>query len=177
MAFRKKPAVNNPDDVEKAQEIISGAAADVTKAAEKFNGIPLNRFITKDELKRMKEDVDGVNDLFDKQERDLLKELEVRVMKYDPNGRITDVTDKIRPGDIRPEEIVDVRADRNLPLPRNADGKLNQEGALDLLTALLGGGRGRRATPYFDERRQKLELDEMEAAINDAEKILQHWKK
>jgi hypothetical protein len=188
MAFRKKAKDDDKPEqpVEQAQQQTADVAKNVVKAAANLNerlkaakigDTPLNRFMTKDDLRAAMREVNEVDDLFDKQEKDLLKDIEVRVMKYDPNGRMTDVTDRVRPGDIRPEDIVDVRADRGLPLPRNADGKLNQEGALDLLTALLGGGRNRRAPSYFDDRMTKLQMDEMEAAINEADKILEHWKK
>lgn len=174
MAFRKTPD-DNPDEITQAQQKIHDAAQGVTKAAEKFNGIPLNRFITKDELKRLKQDVEGTDDLFAREEQDMLKDIEVRVMKYDPTGRMTDVTDRIRPGDIRADQIADIRADRGLPIPRNADGKLDQEGALDLLTALLSGGRrGVRLSPEAVVQRQ---MREMEVVLDEAGKTLEHWKK
>jgi hypothetical protein len=184
MAFRKKAKDDDKpmpgeQPVQKAQEQIAEAAEDVNKAAEKFNSLPpLNRFMSKSDLRAAMREVGEMDDLFDKQEKDLLRGIaEVRVMKYDEAGRMTDVTDKIRPGDLRPEDIADVRIDRGLPIPRNADGKLDQEGALDLLTKLLSGGVRSRRTSSFDDRMSKLQMDEMEAAINDAEKILEHWKK
>lgn len=180
-----KPIPGESQAAQQEKKQLQDAAANVTKAAaklheklgERLGGMPLNRFITKDELRAMKEEVDGVDDLFAKEERDLLRDAEVRIMKYDPNGLLTDVTDRVRPEHLRPEDIADVRVEPGLTIPRNADGKLDQEGALDLLTKLLSGGRRRAYSTSFDDRLAQLQLKEMENVINEADKTLEHWKK
>lgn len=180
MSFRKakddKPTPEGQPEVQQAQQQIDAAAQDVTKAAEKFGGVPLNRFMSKDDLRMTMREVDSMDDMFRKQEKAMTENLDVRVLKVDPSGRMTDVTNRVRPEDIPHNLIKDFRAEPGVEIPRNADGSLNREEALSMLTSLLGGGRSRKEQVYAEATSQR-QIRAMEAAISEADKLLEHWKK
>ena len=99
-------------------------------------------------------------------------DVDVRVMQIGPNGTLIDVSDKVNPKDLRPDQIGGIQtADgRPLSLGRNPQSR---EAALRLLQEMLPGlrlGIEPKSTTANSIRK-------MEEALGESDKILEHWKK
>jgi hypothetical protein len=126
--------------------------------------------------------VDALDEIFsamDEKETfvDVLKnnsDVEVRVMQVGPDGRLTDVSNKINLKDIKPELVREVQTKdgKNVLIGRNPQSR---EAALKLLQEMLPSmtlsqAQGRQdRTPYS--------IRQMELALAESDKILEHWKK
>lgn len=132
---------------------------------------------------RARKDVDDLDAEFEKSEKDererlmqgieqKLKEggLEVRVMQIGPDGRTRDVSDKVSPRDLRPEQIGGIQTEdgKTISLGRNPQSR---ESALRLLQDLLGRSGAPEGTASSSSMRK------MEETLAESDRILQHWKK
>ena len=128
-------------------------------------------------------DVEELDAEFDKEEvmtslRQKLEkgDVDVRVMQLGPNGSLVDVSDKVGPKDLRPENFAGIQTEdgRVLMGPTGlGPSPRSQETALRLLEQILPGFKisnsGKDSTTNSVRR--------MEAALLESDKILEHWKK
>jgi hypothetical protein len=127
------------------------------------------------ELEQVQQSIDALDKEFDAEESfvDKLKskfkkgEVAVRVMQVGPDGRLIDVSDKVNPEDLRPEDISRVQTDDGRTLDRNPQSR---EAALQLLRELESLPRKARNSTTESIR-------QMELALAESDKILEHWKK
>jgi hypothetical protein len=178
---KKKDDVN--DDVKKAKDATSTDARAVVKAASKALG---HRSLQEDLFRvggKAEEDWDQtiheVDDLdTDFTDEDMVNKIrqqfgdvDVRVMQVGPGGVLTDVSDKVNPKDLRPDQIAGLHtADGRSLLGRNPQGRA---AALRFLQDIMNSGRlssEPKTTTANSIRR-------MEAALAEGDKILEHWKK
>jgi hypothetical protein len=177
MAPKKKKA--DMDDVAKAKAKMGEGARAVGKAAERVLRIPMDaetRFGA--DWDKSANELDALDKEFaaDEEENfvDVLKskfrkgEVDVRVMQLGPDGRLTDVSDKVNPKDLKPEDIGGIQTDdgRALAIGRNPQSR---EAALRLLQELLPMPLGQYRTSESIRR--------MELVLAESDKILAHWKK
>jgi hypothetical protein len=167
-----KPITNDPDEVEKVRRIASGSAATVNAAAKKLFGRREDHSIG-DLLNGDWEDTKQHIDEIDKQFKDqsMSGDIDVRVMQVGPNGTLTDVSDKINPRDLRPDQIADMRSDGSMTVPLGPDGRIDKEAAMSILARIMGSERVRDAKSSSEEAMKR-----METTLAESDKILQHWK-
>jgi hypothetical protein len=110
-----------------------------------------------------------VNRLRQKHERG---DVEVRVMQVGPNGRLTDVSDRVNPKDLRPEHIEGIQVDDGLPLSLGRNPQ-SREVALRLLSEILPGLR----LSTQPKSTTSSSIAKMEAALAESDRILAHWRK
>jgi len=112
------------------------------------------------------------------QAKQLPEGTQVRVMKYEADGRMTDVTDKVNPRDLSSNNITDFGFE-GIPVPTMPDGQLNRAAALELLRQVITSGNG-LAIPGGRERGglplKSPAIQRMEATLEESEKILKHWR-
>jgi len=95
----------------------------------------------------------------------------VRVMQVGPKGELTDVTDKVNPRDLRPEQIADFRTDGAMSIPLGPDGRIDREAAMDILSQIMGKGGSKSPRNSSEEAMKR-----MEAALSESDRILAHFK-
>jgi hypothetical protein len=96
--------------------------------------------------------------------------VDVRVLQVGPDGRLTDVSEKVNPRDIRADQIKELRAD-GIPLsrsPRTAEAAL--EALQQMLPGIKSGPKNYGGSTAESIRR-------MEIVLAESDKILEHWKK
>jgi hypothetical protein len=173
-------------DTEKAKNAISDASQALDRIAARNKAFLERRdkdiFGNDAAWEQAKKGVDDLDDEFSEEEvfqkeslvdflRGKLREAEVRVMKIGPKGEFIDVTDKVNPKDIRPEDIASIRTEddgRTFPLGRNRQSK---EAAYQVLQRMVPGLRPEATSNKSESIRQ------MELTLNESDKILEHWKK
>jgi hypothetical protein len=195
MAPKKKIVPNN--DVEKIKdEIVKGARA-VGKAAEPLRKQPVLTVTDQygNPWEQVVEDVDALDQEFGEEEvlqkesfMDFLQkklksgDTEVRVMQIGPRGELIDVSDKIKAGDLKPEDIRSIRDEDNgktMPLGRD---RQNREAAMRLLQEMVSGLQPPQR-PSLDGwkprpvKGKSESIRRMELILEDSDKILEHWKK
>lgn len=180
------------DDFKKAKDKIDSGAKAVGKAAKNLLRIPVDTYIGR-KWGETSDDVSALDKEFSKEEKlnDLRKKLEagdveVRVMQVTPSGRLKDVSDKVNPKDLNPDDLVgmDIETGTRQPgvyVPRS------REEALQLLQEILPGkystSNDKIASRVEQMRRLKAQeqqsesMRRMEATLADSDKILEHWKK
>lgn len=135
MAFRRKPATNDPDEVAKLKQLVAEGADAVEKAAKNLV-VPMDVNLGND-WEQAKSRVNRMD-----QEFNNLGDIDVRVMQIGPDGRLTDVSDRVNPRDIRPEQIEGFQSsDNSVRLPRRPSGEIDHEATLDLMAQLVGINR------------------------------------
>ena len=179
MASNKKD-----DEIKDAKKRIADGARAVGKAAEGVLRVPMDAKLGKsweqtiNEVDDLDEQFNGIEieggneslvNLRQKYERG---DVEVRVMQVGPDGRLTDVSDKVNPKDLRPEHIEGIQVDdgTTMPLSRNPQ---NREAALRLLSQILPGLR----LNTQPKSSTSVSVAKMEAALAESDRILEHWKK
>jgi hypothetical protein len=100
----------------------------------------------------------------------------VQVLKVGADGRLTDVTDKVNPRDIRPEQITEIRGDAMNRIPTRPDGTIDKEAAMNLLSLLVGGTSSTRLRRNASDTSAE-SIRRMEKTLAESDKILEHWKK
>lgn len=173
MAFRnnkskgavKPPTANDPSEVEKIQKLTSVDAAHVLAAARKLFGNPDRDRIANNLLDDTLREVDDMDLAFDEEEKAM--NTDVKILEIGPNGQLTDVTGRVSPRSLRPEQIADFRLDGR-SLPTGSDGRIDKAAALDLLSQIMGKERGNT---------KDAAMKRMEATLAESDRILEHWKK
>lgn len=156
MAFRKKP-VNPDDDVAKLKQEMAAAADSVNKAAKNLM-VPMDISVGND-WDQAKSRVQSMDQEF--------ADVEVRVMQIGPDGRLTDVSDRVNPRDLRPEQIEGFQSsDGSVRLPRRPSGEIDHEATLDLMAQLVGIKRDIKAAGPSPVMR------EMEVLLAESDKLL-----
>jgi hypothetical protein len=122
-------------------------------------------FATEEELNREK-----MNRLKQKFERG---DVDVRVMEVGPDGKLTDVSDRVNPKDLRPDQIGGIQTSDGRTLGRLPQSR---EAALRLLQEILPGLK-LNSDPRSGGSTTANSIRRMEAALADSDKILEHWKK
>lgn len=160
MAFRKKPVDStppNPDDVAKLKQEMASAADAVNKAAKGLV-VPIDTSLGND-WEQAKSRVQSMDQEF--------ADVEVRVMQIGPDGRLTDVSDRVSPRDLRPEQIEGFQSsDGSVRLPRRLNGEVDHEATLDLMAQLVGMKRQIRDAGPSPAMR------EMEVLLAESDKLL-----
>jgi hypothetical protein len=159
-------AAKNKDDKAKRDE----DAQAVIDAAKKLFGKRGDREIT-DALDGQMNTVQNDVDELDKGFKDMeTNPIGVRVMQVGPKGELTDVTDKVNPRDLRPEQIADFRMEGGMNIPLGSDGRIDREAAMELLSKIMGKG-GKSSGSSSEEAMKR-----MEAALSESDRILAHFK-
>lgn len=177
------PKKKDEDDVKKAKGEIGKGARAVGKAANRLLGdlhFPDKDYaaLNDDDWDATVEDVDSLDNEFETENmlNKIMEKFErgasVRVMQIGPNGALTDVSDKVSPKDLRPEQISGIHTESGTTLTRNPQ---NREAALKLLQELLPGLRPGLLNPPKGTQSTSIRL--MEKALAESDKILEHWKK
>jgi|SRR5271166_3079743 len=159
MAFRKKPVepAPQPDDVAKLKQEITAATNEMLAAAKGLV-VPMDGSIGND-WEQAKSRVQGMDQEF--------ADVEVRVMQIGPDGRLTDVSDRVSPRDLRPEQIEGFQSsDGSVRLPRRPSGEIDHEATLDLMAQLVGIKRDIKAAGPSPAMR------EMEVLLAESDKLL-----
>lgn len=175
MALKKKPIVVDdapkPDDVAKLKQEAANSAKAVNdaldkqlKAINRFGKSPLE-----EEWSNVRNATNQLNNEFG--------DVEVRVMQVGPDGRLTDVSDRVSPRDIRPEQIEGFQSsDGSVKLPRRPSGEIDHEAALDLLGQLVGRTRFPNRRP-IEETASTAAMKEMEDLLTESDKILKKLRR
>lgn len=144
-------------------------AKNVINAAKRFTA-KLRDF--KDSTKAQDIQMEGTQaevNAMDQQFQD--QDVTVRVLQIDPHtGALTDVSEKVNPKDIRPDQIAEMRSD-TLSIPMGKDGKIDREAAKALLAQIMAGGNYRPS-----QSTSTAAIEKMEAALAESDRILQHFK-
>jgi hypothetical protein len=196
MAKRKKDAeeqlkAKNPSMVDEAKKQLADAAEKVMAAAAplfpKNLAVPMDwpgndEFQAKERWRRAQMDVDSMDDEFRKQYMNNADNIDVRVMQLGPDGSQTDVTGRINPAELDESQIENFEYQTPSSLiPRTRDGQVDRKRAMQMLSDLIANGGLR----FPGQARRGLELQspaqvkamkEMEAALAESDKILEHWK-
>lgn len=186
MASKKKEDDMN-DDVTKAQSEAAKGARAVGSAAKALTDLRFatdTLFAPSDEWGEIGEDVDMLDEEFMKEEVRNLKQkfesgdMEVRVMQVGPNGSLIDVSDKINPTDLRPDQIGGILSEKDLVDQTPTRSPRNREAALALLKQILPGfGSSSSSNAESRESQTANSIRRMEATLAESDKILEHWKK
>jgi hypothetical protein len=175
MAPRKKPdpvppkmTVDPNDDMAKLKAEIQQRAMDVINAQQKVSGTSaFGPSPLEEKWQAMQAQVKQLS-------ADLASgDVEVRVLQVDPRtGRTTDVSDRVRPTDLKPEQIKAFdSSDGSVRIPRLPDGTVDREAAMDMLAQLVMGDR------LGGKTRPDPKIQEMEALLKETDKILAHWRR
>jgi hypothetical protein len=173
----------NEDELKDVKEKLAKDARAVGRAADRVLRVPMNTdgFIGREWGQTMK-DVDDLDVEFEDESNNnesLMSKLrqkyaqgdvEVRVMKQGPNGRLIDVSDQVNLNEIRPEHIEGVQVDGG----RTSRVPQDRAAALKLLQEIIPGLRLSSARPTSTT---STSIALMEAALAESDKILEHWKK
>jgi|SRR5271157_5540538 len=155
-----------------AAEMTADDAKAVINAAKRFTA-KLRDF--KDATKARDSEMEGTKaevDDMDKQFQD--QDVTVRVLQIDPHtGALTDVSEKVNPKDIRPDQIAEMRSD-TLSIPMGRDGKIDKEAAKALLAQIMGSSSYRPSQGISST--STAAMQKMEAALAESDKILRHFK-
>src|SRR5271157_5454388 len=127
MAPKKKVDMPNDDDVKKAKDSMNEGARAVGRAAKNIEFLRHRHDSifgkAEEDWDQTLSDVDELDKDFEAEDmmsriKQKFGEVDVRVMQVGPDGVLTDVSDKINPKDLRPEQITGLRTDdgRTLPL-------------------------------------------------------------
>jgi hypothetical protein len=100
-------------------------------------------------------------------------DVDVRVLSIGPDGRLTDVSDKVNPRDIRPEQVSELR-ENGVPLSKNPR---TAEAAMEALQRMLPGLRTRDTIKSGPGNSTAESIRRMEIVLAESDKILEHWKK
>jgi hypothetical protein len=175
MALRKKPNVNREEeidpksgDVAKMKKEMADGAAAVEKAAKNLT-VPID--FGKSPLEA---EWSSVRDTVSQLDREFA-DVEVRVMQVGPDGRLTDVSDKVSPRDIMPEQIERFdSSDGSVRLPRRMNGEIDHDAALDLMGRLIGVSRfpGKETSPT-----SAAACKEMETLLAETDKTLKKLRR
>ena len=180
MASKKSEKVRSwRDELEEAKQRTADDAASVLDRfntmfplAKDAHKIPLDISIGGD-WEETQNAVNGIDKQFkdqDMKNKANIGDVDVRVMQVGPNG-LTDVTDRINPRDLRPDQIADFRTDGSMTIPLGPDGRIDKEAAMSILTRIMGTDNVRSGRNSSEESMRR-----MEAALAESVKILQHWK-
>lgn len=193
MAPKKKKA--DMDDITKAKVIVNKAARVVNDAVdaeiERVARRKIDSIFGKQDWAQTQQEVNALDEEFKADEgatfADVLKnkfrsgDVEVRVMRIEPDGTYTDVSDKVSPKDLRPESVEGIQiGDSRTPIGRNPQSKAD---ALRLLQELLPALQQRQRSQLrsgFDLSRggaTSESIRKMELVLAESDKILEHWKK
>ena len=157
------------DDVTKAKEEVAKDARAVGKAADSLLRVPLSDAHFGEAWETTVKGVDELDQEFSKEE--LMNKLRqkmangdaaVRVIQIGPDGRRTDVSDK-----------VSSKEPETPPLGRNPH---TAEAALRLLQEMLPGVKLSNKG-MFGSDTVSTSIRRMEEALTESDKILEHWKK
>src|SRR5271157_542882 len=161
MAFRKKPVnpvAPEPDDVAKLKQEITAATNEMLAAAKGLV-VPMDTGSIGNDWEQAKSRVNSMDQEF--------ADVEVRVMQIGPDGRLTDVSDRVSPRDLRPEQIEGFQSsDGSVRLPRRPSGEIDHEATLDLMAQLVGIKRDIKAAGPSPAMR------EMEVQLAESDKLL-----
>src|SRR5271156_6490980 len=182
MAPKKK------DDVEKAKEEVAKSARAVGEAAKALqlpesSGRPLRDVLhfgeAEEDWDHTIQEIENLDRGFSREEAvNKLKQkfeqgdVSVRVMQIGPDGKLTDVSDKISPKDVRSDQIAGIASDGRDFGPRTPQGRA---AALRLLQDLLPGFRPGMLSGTKNSTTNSIR--KMEETLNESDKILEHWKK
>lgn len=201
MAKKKQDAkeqakASNPDIVAEAKKQMADAAEKVQQAAKNvmFPSKPLSvpmdwepnaAFQAESRLNRTwdqaRRDVDDMDEQFRNQYMNNADNIGVQIFQVGPDGRTTDVTGRIDPRDLDESQIENFEFQTPGSLiPRTRDGQVDRKRAMQMLSDLIANGGLRfpgaaRRGLGISPAQQKL-MKEMEAALAESDKILQHWK-
>lgn len=167
MALKKKPVdpvPPSPDDVAKLkQEMAKGAKAVSDAAAKMPLSVPMDLSLdtqwqqAQDRVRRMDNE---------------FGDIDVRVLKMGPNGQLNDVTDRVSPRDILPEQIERFdSSDGSVQLPRRSNGEIDHDATLDFMSRLIGINRSIRR-PGGMAPESTAAMREMEELLAKSERIL-----
>lgn len=166
MAFSKKPdpVPPDPNEIVKLKQQIADGANDVAKA---FAGMPASIPLNVDNDRSWLDAQQAVSRL----DREF-SDVEMRVLQVGPDGRLTDVSDKVNPRDIRPEQIEGFQSsDGSVRLPRNPNGEVDREATLDIMAQLVGISRNIRR-PREEANVSTAATREMESLLAESTKLL-----
>jgi hypothetical protein len=165
-------------DVEKAKSEVGKSARAVGKAAEKLT-VPMNDQPFGRDWDQTVSDVDAMDREFSEAAvtgnlMDFLRsklqsgDTEVRVMQVGPDGRLTDVSDRVTPKDLSPEHIrgVQIEDGKTVPFGRSPQSRDAAYQALRRILPELGANSGKSEA-----------IRRMELILDESDKILEHWKK
>jgi hypothetical protein len=173
MALKKKPVVVpdfTQDDVAKVKQDMADAAKAVTNAAKGLT-VPMT---TNPKLDEQWTDIRSQAAALDGQFGDI----EVRVMQIGPDGRLTDVSDRVNPRDVQPEQIEGfTSSDGSVNLPRNPRGEVDSDAALDFMGQLLGINRRSRRAGIGTLTESTEAIKAMEVLLADSDKILKKLRR
>ena len=174
-----------PDDVQKAKDAVNESARAVGRAAKNSTFLRARHDSifgkAEEDWDQTLSDVDELDKDFESEDMiDRLKQkfgdVDVRVMQVGPGGVLTDVSDKVNPKDLRPDQIGGVQTPdgRISSLGRNPQSR---EAAMRLLQEILPGLKlsGGYAGETKATTANSIRL--MEQALAEGDKILEHWKK
>ena len=152
-------------------EITAEDARSVINAAKKLFGKREDHSVSdalNSQMDATKAEVDSMD-----QQMAMDQDITVRVLQIGPDGKLTDVSEKVNPKDLRPEQIAEMRSD-TLSIPMGKDGKIDREAAKELLAQIMGSGGYRPSqgtSPTATVAMQK-----MEAALAESDRIIKHFK-
>jgi hypothetical protein len=154
-----------------AAEMTADDAKNVIEAAKRFTA-KLRDF--KDAEKSQNTAMDATKAEVDSMDKQFQGEdITVRVLQIGPDGKLTDVSEKVNPKDLRPEQIAEMRSD-TLSIPMGKDGKIDREAAKELLAQIMGSGSYRPSQGTSPTT--SIAMSKMEAALAESDKIIKHFK-
>jgi len=172
------PKKKTTDDIKKAKAEIGEGARAVGKAAENLLKVPMSDEHYRNEWGQTVSDVDSLDREFSEEASgnlmDYLRsklqsgDTEVRVMQIGPDGRLTDVSDRVKPKDLGPEHVrgVQIEDGKTVPFGRNPQSREVAYQALRRILPELGANNGKSES-----------LRRMEKILEESDQILEHWKK
>ena len=185
MAPKKKTTADI--DAKKAKDIVNRATQFVNDAAKPLR-VPMDIDIGT-EWGQATEAVDALDEAFNADEEETFAhvlrskfssdDVEVRVMQVGPNGRLTDVSDKVNAKDLRPEDISGVKIEDKKTVHSLGRNPQSRETAFRLLQELLPGLKTQLKSGFDPARggATSKSIKEMELVLAESDKILDHWKK
>lgn len=170
------------DDTKNTKSKIAEGARAVGKAAKSLLR-PAASSNPDENLDLILDEIDQMDKQFQEEDRklkmgksfvDVLKnrfsegDAEVRVMQIGPNGTLIDVTEKVNPKDLRPEQIEGVQTEEGIVTVGRGQ---NREAAMRELQRLLPTLKLSKQGSTTEESIRRMEL-----VLAESDKILNHWK-
>jgi hypothetical protein len=155
----------------KPKDVISDDARNVINAAKRLLGRREDHQLgdaLNAGMETTKAEVDSMDQQFAAEQ-----DITVRVLQIGPDGKLTDVSEKVNPRELRSEQIAEMRSD-TLSIPMGKDGKIDREAAKQMLSRIMGSSAYRPSqgtSPTSTAAMQK-----MEAALAESDKIIKHFK-
>lgn len=152
----KKPKNPKEMPVEETKNMIAAAK----RLSEKFQDFKLRRPEGDGAMDVTKAEVDAMDQQF--QDDDVT----VRVLKINPSGKLTDVSENINPaGGAAPDTMAMGNA-----------GKIDREVVKDMLARIMKGSSYQPSQIIGRDKEESIAMQRMEATLAESDKILPHFK-